>query len=189
MLEQRIRNRQPDALRGAGLILLIALAVLAGSAFFTRLEPSIGTLSSVGFIAYGCAIAWFLLDWYVMGFIYTANADCLRVCRFYGKRERFMTDVWLNQVQGYGSPEDVKQRFPGARVSNATRSQCDLEPFAMAYLENGKTVILVLQPDEALRAHLLSVLRGKDKKPGKGGAAESAAAADREKQDDGEGNA
>ena len=75
MLEQRIQNRQPDALRGVGVILGVAAAVLAGSAFFSRLENRLGTLSSLLFIAYGCAIAWFLLNWYVMRFIYTANAD------------------------------------------------------------------------------------------------------------------
>ena len=108
MLEQRIQNRQPDALRGVGVILGVAAAVLAGSAFFSRLENRLGTLSSLLFIAYGCAIAWFLLNWYVMRFIYTANADCLRVCRAYGKRERFMADVWLNQVIAYGTPEDFR---------------------------------------------------------------------------------
>ena len=42
MLEQRIRNRQPTALQGFGLILLIALAVFAGSAFFTLMQKRIG---------------------------------------------------------------------------------------------------------------------------------------------------
>ena len=105
MLEQKLSNRRPGALGGIGLIALIALVVLAGSAFFSRLEPRIGTLSSVLFIAFGCAIAWFLLDWYVQGFVYTANADCLRVCRTYGKRERFMVDVWLNRVVASGTLE------------------------------------------------------------------------------------
>ena len=159
MLEQRIRNRQPDALRGAGLILLIALAVLAGSAFFTRLEPSIGTLSSVGFTAYGCAIAWFLLNWYVMRFIYTANADCLRICRAYGKRERFMADVWLNQVIAYGTPEEIRARFPGTHAARATRAQCAFEPLALAYKEGGRTAVIVIQPDEAMRRHIISHIK------------------------------
>lgn len=159
MLEQKLHNRQPNALQGLGLIALIALAVLAGSAFFTRLEAHIGTLASLGFIAYGCAIAWFLLDWYVMGFIYTSNADCLRVCRTYGKRERFMTDVWLNQVTAYGTLEEMKKRAPGARVYRATRSQCEYEPLALAYRESGKPAIIVLQPDDAMRAHLIEAIK------------------------------
>ena len=93
MLEQRIRNRQPTGLQGFGLILLVALAVIAGSAFFTLLQRRIGALASALFIAYGCAIAWFLLDWYAMSFVYTATGDILRICRAYGKRERFAADI------------------------------------------------------------------------------------------------
>ncbi len=159
MLQQKLTNRQPTALQGVGLIALIAAAILAGSAFFTRLQSRLGALSSALFIAYGCALAWFLLNWYVMGFIYTANADCLRVCRTYGKRERFIADVWLNRVVAYGTPEEVKQRCPGARVTQATRSQCEFEPLALAYRSSDKTAIIVLQPDDAMRKHLLENIK------------------------------
>ena len=159
MLEQRIQNRQPDALRGVGVILGVAAAVLAGSAFFSRLENRLGTLSSLLFIAYGCAIAWFLLNWYVMRFIYTANADCLRVCRAYGKRERFMADVWLNQVIAYGTPEEIRARFPGTHAARATRAQCAFEPLALAYKEGGRTTVIVIQPDEAMRRHIISHIK------------------------------
>lgn len=161
MLQQTLRNRQPGALRGIGLILLIALAVLAGSAFFYRMERYIGSLASLLFIFYGVAIAMFLLNWYVMGFIYTANDDCLRVCRVYGKRERFMVDVWLNQVKACGPLEEVRREFPGAPVSRATKAQCEYEPLALAYASSGKTRILVIQPDDALRAHLTQAAKGK----------------------------
>ncbi|MBR1820080.1 MAG: hypothetical protein IJ769_00505 [Clostridia bacterium] len=159
MLQQKIQNRQPDALRGIGLVLLIALAAVAGSAFFSRLEARLGTLASLLFILYGCAIAWFLLNWYAMSFIYTATADCLRVCRAYGKRERFMADVWLNQVVAYGTPDEVKRRCPDAHATHATRSQCAFEPLALAYKEDGKTRVIVIQPDDALRAHLTKALK------------------------------
>ena len=79
MLQQKLRNRQPTALQGVGLVLLIALAAMAGSAFFSLLERRIGVLASVLFIAYGCAIAWFLLDWYALSYVYTATDDCLRM--------------------------------------------------------------------------------------------------------------
>ncbi len=161
MLRQKVQNRQPSALRGLGLIALVALAAIAGSALFSLLGARIGVLASVGFIAYGCAIAWFLLNWYAMSFIYAANADCLRVCRAYGKRERFMEDVWLNQVTAWGPPEAVKARFPGARVSRATKAQCPFEPLALAYRESGRTAIIVLQPDEAMRAHLIGAVKGR----------------------------
>ena len=159
MLEQTLRNRQPNALQGLGLIALVALAVLAGSAFFSLMQKYIGTLASVGFIAYGCVVAWFLLNWYVMGFIYTSNRDCLRVCRVYGKRERFMTDVWLNQVISYGTLEDMKRRVPRARIYRATRAQCEYGTLALAYKESGKPAIIVIQPDEAMRKHLIESIK------------------------------
>ena len=46
MLEQKLRNRQPGPLQGLGLILLIALAVLAGSMFFSLLQRRIGLAAS-----------------------------------------------------------------------------------------------------------------------------------------------
>ena len=161
MLEQRLSNRRPKPLEGLGIVALAALSVIAASALLQRLAPRIGMLSSVLFIAFGCAVAWFLLNWYALGFVYTANADCLRVCRTYGKRERFMADVWLNQVAAWGTPDEMKQRFPHARVMRATRPQCPFDPLAIAYREDGKVRVIVLQPDEQMRKHLLKAIGGR----------------------------
>ena len=161
MRTQTNQNRQPKGWQGVGLVALVALAAFAGSAFFMRLQGRLGALASVLFIAYGCAIAYFLLNWYAMRYIYTANADCLRVCRAYGKRERFVVDVWLNQVTAYGTPDEVKARCPGAPVTQATRAQCDFDPLALAHRQDGKMRILVLQPDDEMRAHLMSALKKK----------------------------
>ncbi len=159
MLQQRLRNRQPTPLQGVGLILLIALAVFAGSAFFTLLQKRIGALSSALFIAYGCAIAWFLLNWYGLSFVYTATDDVLRISRAYGKRERFAADIWLNRVEVWGAPEAMKQRYPQAKVLNATRSQCAYEPLALVYRDSDNLAIAVIQPDNAMRRHLLAAIR------------------------------
>ena len=159
MLEQRLRNRQPTALQGVGLILLIALAVFAGSAFFTLLQRRIGALSSALFIAFGCAVAWFLLNWFALSFVYTATDDVLRISRAYGKRERFAADIWLNRVEAWGAPEAMKQRYPGARVLNATRAQCEYEPLALVYRDSDSLAIAVIQPDDAMRRHLLAAIR------------------------------
>ena len=163
MLEQRLQNRQPDAIQGIGVVLGAALAAFAGSALCTRLEPLIGAMSSALFIAYGCAVAWFLLNWFAMSYIYTASGDCLRLCRSYGKRERFIADIRFGQVTAYGAPEELKRRFPGARVVRATRRQCDFAPLALAYKADGRDCIAVLQPDDAMRAHIVAGIRGNKK--------------------------
>ena len=159
MLVQKLRNRQPTALQGLGLVLLIALAAAAGSAFFTLMQRRIGVLASVLFIAYGCAIAWFLLNWYGLSYVYTATADCLRICRAYGKRERFLADVWLNRVVATGTLEAMKQRCPGARVIRATKAQCPFEPMALAFRDSDSTAILVIQPDEEMKRFLTEKIR------------------------------
>ena len=159
MLRQKIQNRQPNPLQGVGLVLLVALAAVGGSVLFTRLQARLGTTASLLFILYGCAIAWFLLNWYGMSFIYTATDDCLRLCRAYGKRERFMADVWLNRVVAYGTPEEMKARFSDAPVTRALRSQCPFEPLALAYREGERIRLAVLQPDEAMRAHLIGRIK------------------------------
>lgn len=159
MLRQTIQNRQPKGLQGAGLVLLVALASIAGSAFFTRMQARLGAWASALFIAYGCAIAWFLLNWYALSFVYTATDDVLRICRAYGKRERFAADIWLNRVEAWGTPEAMKQRYPQAKVLNATRSQCEFEPLALVYRDSDALNIAVIQPDDAMRAHLLGAIR------------------------------
>ena len=159
MLKQSVRNRQPTALQGVGLILLIALAVFAGSAFFTLMQKRIGALSSALFIAYSCAIAWFLPNWYGLSFVYTATDDVLRICRAYGKRERFAADIWLNRVVAWGDPEAMKQRYPQAKVLRATRAQCPYEPLALVYKDSDSLAMAVIQPDDAMRKHLLEAIR------------------------------
>ena len=159
MLQQKLRNRQPTALQGVGLVLLIALAAMAGSAFFSLLERRIGVLASVLFIAYGCAIAWFLLDWYALSYVYTATDDCLRICRAYGKRERFAADVWLNRVVAWGAPDEMKRRYPQAKALHATRAQCPYEPLALVYQNSGGLAVAVIQPDDAMRRHILDAVR------------------------------
>ena len=164
MLEQKLRNRQPTALQGVGLILLIALATIAGSAFFSLMQRRIGVLASALFILYGCAIAWFLLNWYALSFIYTATDDCLRICRAYGKRERFAADVWLNRVVAWGAPDEMKRRYPQAKALHATRAQCPYEPLALVYQNSGGLAVAVIQPDDAMRRHILDAVRQTTKK-------------------------
>ena len=159
MLEQRVTNRPVKGMKGVGLIALIALAVIVGSNFFYFLGRWIGSIASALFIVYGIAIAWLLLDWYVLGFVYTCNNGCIRVCRAYGRYERFMADVWLNGIQACGPLDVMKSRFPGAKVQKATRPECDIEPLAVVYNDAGRTAILLMQPDDALRAVILKAVK------------------------------
>ena len=159
MIEQRVQNRSMKGWRGFALVLAVAALVVVGSVFFSFLERWIGRASSLLFILFGCVVAWFLLDWYVLDYLYTCAGGCLRICRVYGKRERFMLDVWLNSIQAYGSLEAMKRRFPDAKVQRAVKQECPLAPLAVAYTDDGRTRILLIQPDQPLREAIQRTLK------------------------------
>jgi len=160
MIQQRIERRSLDGIRGILVVLAVMAAAILGSAFFTFLGSRIGSPASILFILYCCGIAWFLMNRYVLSFIYTTDGSCLRIARKYGKRERFMCDIWLSSVTAYGDPESVKQKVPGARIDRAIKSQCDLPQFAMAYKDAGKQAIIIIQPNEEMKKVILEKLKG-----------------------------
>lgn len=161
MYQQKVRGQSLDGIKGVLLIVAVLAAALVGSAFFTLLGKTVGNAASIAFIAYCCLLAWFLLTYYVMGFVYATDGSCLRVCRTYGKRERFMCDVWFTSVQAYGDPENVRKRFPEARVESAVKKQCTLKTFALAYETDNKIVILHIQPDDRMKGKIIAALKKK----------------------------
>jgi len=158
---QKVEGESLKGMKGILAVAAVMAAAMLGSAFFTLLGKRIGNVASLAFIAYCCAIAWFVLTYYVMGFVYSTDGDCLRVCRIYGKRERFMCDVWLNKVQAYGTPEEMQKRYPEARVEKAVKSKCELACLAIAYATDGKVAILHIQPDATLRGKIIDAIKKK----------------------------
>ena len=158
-MEQTVQNERPAPLKGAGIVALTVLVLLAGSRLFGWLGRWIGGAAPLCFIVYGALVALLLMNRYVMGYHYAASDDVLRVSHSYGRYRRFLCDVWLNQVLAWGEPADLRGRYPKARVNRATKGGCPLEPLALAWRTGGKVEILVLQPDERLRAHLLGRLK------------------------------
>lgn len=159
MREQRVTNRPVAGLKGVALIALIAASVIVGSNFFDYLGRWIGSAASLLFILYGMFIAWLLLDWYVKGYVYTCAKGCLRVCRTYGRYERFMADIWLNGMAACGTLDAMKQRFPAAKVQKAVKPECPIEPLAVAYNDAGKTAIMLMQPNDELRETIVNAVR------------------------------
>jgi len=159
MFEQIVERRSLNGVRGILVVLAAVAAAILGSAFFTLLGSRIGSPASILFILYCCGIAWFMMNRYIMSFIYTTDGSCLRIMRKYGKRQRFMCDIWLSSVTAYGDPETVKQKVPGARVDRAVKSECEFKPFAMAYKDAGKQAIIIIQPNDELKAMILEKLR------------------------------
>lgn len=161
MIAQRIEHPPLKGWRGVALILVIAAGVVALSNLCAALERVIGSLyASLLFILSGMGVAGFLLNWYVLGFLYAMDGSRLRVSRVYGRRERPMADIWLNSIQACGAPDDMRRRFPGARVHRAVKQTCPLAPMAVAYRDAGRAAILVIQPNDELRQALVRAVKG-----------------------------
>ena len=159
MIQQRVSHPSLQGWRGVALIAVIAVGVILGSNLFYALGRYIGNAASLLFILFGMGVAWFLLNRYVMSFVYACDGSCLRVRRAYGRYERFMADIWLNGIQYCGALVDVRRRCPGARVQRATKPECAIEPLAVAYNDAGRTAIVVLQPEDALRQAILKAVK------------------------------
>lgn len=160
MIEQRVSHRSLQGWRGVALIAVIALGVILGSNLFYYLGRWIGNAASLLFILFGMGVAWFLLNRYVMGFVYYCDGSCIRVRRTYGRYMRVVADVWLNGVQACGSLDEMRRRFPGARVQRAVKPECAIPMLAVAYNDAGRTAILLMQPNESLREVILRAVKG-----------------------------
>ena len=159
MVQQRLQNRSLDGWRGIALVLGVVAAVVAGSWAFTQLGQRIGGTATLLFFAYGAAIAWALLRWVIMGFEYTASADCLSVQRAYGKRRRAVIDVYFSKVTAWGSREDVERRKGKAKVVAATLARSPYETLALWVERQDGAVMLLIQPDKDMREFLIKRLR------------------------------
>lgn len=159
MIQQRVSHGSLKGWRGFALIGAVAVIVILGSNLFYYLGRWIGNAASLLFILFGMGVAWFLLDRYVMSFVYACDGSCLRVRRAYGRYERFMADIWLNGIQCCGSPEEVARRCPGARTQRAVKPECPIAPLAVAYNDAGKTAVIVLQPEDKLKDVIVRAAR------------------------------
>lgn len=161
MYEQRVTDPKLKGKKGTFIFLAVIAAAFLGSAFFTKIEPYVGRAASMGFILYGCGVAWFVMSRVIACFDYVTDGNSLQVFRAYGKRRRVMTVVWLGNVQGFGTFEDMRKKFPGARLDKAVKPQNQLETFAIAYRDDNRQAILVIQPDEKMREILNKGLKKK----------------------------
>ena len=155
MYVQKVRSPAMGALRGIAVVLGIVLAVFV-DLYLTRLltlllpEPVCGAL----FWVIGIAIALWALRRYILCYSYAVTDSLLRISYAYGRYERLMSDLYFNNMSCFGPVEEVKKRYPNARVDRATRPGCPLEPMAIACRDGGQTRIYIIQPDDTVRAKL-----------------------------------
>ena len=160
--QQIVKN--PPLKAGKGILVVVGLlaALFLVSAVSQLLAPVIGSaLSSLLFWGAGVAAALWTMRRYVLAYSYAVNSNTLQVTFAYGRYRRLMEEIYFNNMYRSGAPDALKQRYPGAHVHRATRPGCEYEEFAVAYRSNGKTDIIVLQPDETLKKILIETTKKK----------------------------
>ena len=98
---------------------------------------------------------------YVARVGYTMNEDLLRMSRFYGKRERHIEDVYLNQLLFVGTLADAQKRFGKLRCTKATHPSCKLPRTALVYKTSSGTHMALIQADEDMKAALTQRVKKK----------------------------
>ena len=134
-MKQIVGHKPLKPIAGFALVLGLAAAlVLLNYVVIDFLAARLGaTAASVGFWVVGGLLAWLVLRIFVVKYSYEVGADVLRLCRHYGKRERFIEDIYLNQIRFVGMPEDAKKKYPQAKTVRAVHSRENLPVTAVAY--------------------------------------------------------
>ncbi|MBQ3575702.1 MAG: hypothetical protein IJA26_08515 [Clostridia bacterium] len=161
-MKQIVAHKKIHPVMGV-LIILLLLGFLIGLNYVLGfLVPLVGrTVSEIFFWLIGAVIAWWFLRTYVVKYSYEMTEDVLRLNRMYGKRERFIADIYLNRLVYVGTLEEAKKKNPNAKVVRALQATCKIPPTAIAYKTSSETTIALIQADEELKAKLLQRMQKK----------------------------
>lgn len=162
-MKQIVEHKKLSALHGILLVLgLLLVLIFMNYVVLGFLATHLGNAaSSLAFWALGVLIAWAVLRIYIVKYSYELGEDVLRLCRSYGKRERFIDDVYLNQLLFVGEPEEAKRRWPNARKVKATHVKGENAVVALAYQASDGKRIALIQPNDALLKALRDAVKRK----------------------------
>lgn len=162
-MKQIVAHKKLGALQGILIVLgLFALLLFINYVAIELLARLLGyTAATFGFWILGGLVAWQVLRIYIVSFVYWLDEDVLRLSRKYGKRERFIEDVYLNNLLFVGSPEEAKKRYPDAKKVSAVHAGTKDVVTAVVYQTSGGLRVARIQANDALKARLVSRVRGK----------------------------
>lgn len=157
---QKVRSPKLNALKGVGVVLGIFAAIFVVSIVTELLTPLIGGIASaVVFWGVGALIALWTMRRFILSYTYGLGPNVLRIAFSYGRYERVMTDIYFNNILNAGALDDMRARYPDARVNRAALPACTIPTLAVAVRDNGKSAIYLLQPDDTIRAKLEEVAK------------------------------
>jgi len=162
-MKQIVSHKQLHPITGVLIILLLLAFMLVMNYLLGFLVPLVGqTISEVFFWLIGALIAWWFLRTYVVKYSYEMTEDVLRLNRMYGKRERFIADIYLNRLLFVGTLEEAKKRNPNAKTVRALQSTSKIPVTAIAYKTSSDISIALIQADEQLLAKLKERMQKKN---------------------------
>ena len=156
----RVKNNPLKPLQGLLTVLLLVGAVLLDSLLFSLITPLLGEGNAALMCwVLGVLIALWTMRRFVLTYSYGLSSTLLRICFAYGRYERTMEDIYLNNIVFAGTPEAVRAKYPSARVHRAVRPGCPIPHYAIAYRNDGRICIMLLQPDDKIREALLAAAK------------------------------
>lgn len=162
-MKQIVAHKKIGSMQGILLVLaLIAALVLLNYLVLGLLATYIGNgASSLAFWVLGGLLAWGVLHIYVVKYSYELGEDVLRINRAYGKRERHIDDIYLNNLIFLGSPEEAKKRWPNARRVKAVHTKGENATMALVYKSADGRRVVLFQPNDELRQRLVTRIKSK----------------------------
>lgn len=160
-MKQVVGHKKLNGLAGFGLILgLVAALILINYLVIDFLAARVGaTAASIGFWVIGGLLAWLVLRVYIVTYSYETGAGVLRLCRHYGKRERFIEDIYLNQIRFVGTPEAAKEKYPKARIVSAVHGSAKLPVTAVVYQTADGLRVAKIQANDELKKLLIEQVK------------------------------
>lgn len=162
-MKQIVEHKKIGTLHGILLVLgLMAVLVLLNYLVLGFLATHIGNgASSLAFWVLGGLIAWGVLRIYIVKYGYELGDEVLRLTRAYGKRERYIEDIYLNNLLFLGKPEDAVKRFPNAKRVKAVHAKGEYPVVAVGYKASDGNHIALIQANDELKAALRARIKAK----------------------------
>ena len=118
------------------------------------------TAAAVIFWILGILLALWVYRVFIQAFCFEITPDTLNVSRSYGKRKRFIEEIYLHRVRFVGSPEEAKKREPSLRAIRCLRKDCPFAQTAVIYECASGRRMLIFQPNEELLTELKRCVKG-----------------------------
>ena len=160
-MKQIVGHKKLSSLGGFLIVLaLVAILVFINYFVLTYIAALIGsTAASIGFWVIGILLALYVLRVYVVRYSYEIDGGVLRLNRSYGKRKRFIEDIYLRQILFTGTKAAAKKRYPSVRIVRALYCRSDIATLAVVYKNSEGVRCALIQANDEIRACLENAVK------------------------------